>query len=102
MTSIRARYWALALPLTVLLFMFCLSAATSGGAEEPACGGPGSSERVCAQSGAATPILAVVLDPLPVPTLDRPDVLVSPDPPRAHPAQHHADLAGPRAPPNLA
>ena len=101
MTSTRARYWALVLPLAALVFMFCLSAATSVAAAEPGCGGSDSSERVCAQSGTTTPILAVVLDPLPVQTLDLPGVSMSPDLAPADPAQHHADLAGPRAPPSL-
>jgi hypothetical protein len=101
MTATRARYWRLALPLAVLLLMFCMSAAPPAAAEEPGCGGLDSSERVCAQSGATTPILAVVLDLLPVQTLDLPGIRVSPDGASADPVQHQADLATPRAPPSL-
>jgi hypothetical protein len=101
MTATRARYWRLALPLAVLLLMFCLSAALPAAAEEPACGGLDSSERVCAQSGTTTPILAVVLDLPPVQTLYLPGTLALPDGASADPVQHHADLSTPRAPPSL-
>ena len=101
MTATRAQYWRLALPLAALLLMFCLSAAPPAAADEPACGGMDSSERVCAQSGTTTPILAVVHELLPVRTLDVPGLPVSPDGASAEPLQHHADLSTPRAPPSL-
>jgi hypothetical protein len=97
----RARYWRLALPLAVLLLTFCLGTAAPAPADEPACGGLDSSERVCAQSGASTPVLAVVHERLAVLTLDFPGSPVLPDGPPAEPVQHHADLATPRAPPSL-
>lgn len=101
MTATRAQYWRLALPLAALLLMFCLSAAPPAAADEPACGGMDSSERVCAQSGTTTPILAVVHELLLVRTLDLPGLPVLPDGASAEPLQHHADLSTPRAPPSL-
>jgi len=100
-TATRARYWRLALPLAVLLLTFCLAAAAPAPADEPACGGLDSSGRVCAQSGASTPVPAVVHELLAVLTPDLPGVPLSPDGPFAEPIQHHADLASPRAPPSL-
>lgn len=101
MSAIRARYWRLALPLAVLLLMFCLPAASAAEAHEPACGGLDSSERVCARSGTTTPVLAVVHELLPVQTQDGPGALRSPDGASVEPLQHHADPAPPRAPPSL-
>lgn len=101
MTATRARYWRVALPLAVLLLMFCLPTAAPAAAHEPACGGLDSSERVCAQSGTTTPILAVVLDLSPVRTPFLSGILLSPDGASADSVQHHADLSTPRAPPSL-
>lgn len=100
-STTRARYWVLALPLAVLLFTFCLSAAVPAAADEPACGGLHSSERVCAQSGAWTPVLAVARELLPAQGPDVPGIPVSPVGTFVRPAQHHADPATPRAPPSL-
>lgn len=100
MSRALIRGWAL--PLAVLLLMFCLSAAPPAVAEEPACGGLDSSERVCAQSGTSTPIFAVAHELIPIQTLDLPGIPLSPDGASSEPAQHHADLSTPRAPPSLA
>ena len=101
MSATRARYWRLALPLAVLLLMFCLPAAALAEAHEPACGGLDSSARVCAQSGTTTPVLAVVHELLPVQTADVPGAFMSPDGVSVEPLQHHADPSPPRAPPSL-
>lgn len=99
MSRARIRGWAV--PLAVLLFMFCLSAGAPAVAEEPACGGLDLSERVCAQPGTSTPILAVVHAPPPIQALDFPGMARSPDGASSEPVQHHADLSAPRAPPSL-
>ena len=91
----------LALPLAVLVLTFCLSAAASATMDGPTCGGLDSSERVCAQSGASTPILAVVHELLPAQGPDLPCVAMSPTGAPAKPPQHYADLATPRPPPRL-
>ena len=101
-TATRARCWGLALPLAVLLLMFCLAVAAPAAADEPACGGLDSSERVCAQSGSSTPVVAVAHALYAALTLDLPGVPVLRDRSAAEPVQHHADLATPRAPPSLA
>jgi hypothetical protein len=101
MRVIRVRCWGAAAPLAVLLLMFCLSAVLPAAADEPACGGLDSSERVCAQSGTATPILAVVHQLPSIQPLVFPGMPVSPDRVTPEPAQHHADPYTPRAPPSL-
>lgn len=97
----RARYWILAVPLTVLVLMFCLSAAALAAPDAHACGGLDSSERICAQSGAPSPCLAVVHE---LPLAQRPVlpcVAVSPAETSAKLPQHYAELATPRPPPRL-
>jgi len=91
----------MAVPLAVLLLMFCLSTALPAVADEPACGGLDSSERVCAQSGSATPLLGVVHELPPIQTLVLPSIPLPPDGTSSEPLQHHADIATPRAPPSL-
>ncbi len=90
----------LALPLAALVLMFCASVAASGAEHGPTCGGLDSSGRVCAQSGAPTPVLALVHQPLPAHTSDLPFVVVSPPGALLLLAQHHAHLATPRSPPD--
>lgn len=100
-STTRAWYWVLALPLAVLVLIFCQFAAAFAATDGPMCGGLDSSERACAQSGVSTPILAVVHDQ---PLAQRPDlpcVAVSPAGALAKPPQHYADLATPRPPPRL-
>ncbi len=99
--AIRLSCWGVAAPLVVLLFMFCLAAALPAVADEPACGGLDSSERVCAQSGTATPLFAVVHELPPIQMLVLPGLPLSPDGVSSEPLPHHADLSTPRAPPSL-
>lgn len=89
----------MALPLAVLLLMFCLGAVVP--AMGPGCGESDSAARVCAQSGTATPILAVVHALPPIQTLVLPGMPLSPEKISAEPMQHHADPSTPRAPPRL-
>lgn len=100
-TMPRGHIWGWALPLAVLLLMFCLLAAPPAVAEEPACGGPNSSERVCAQSGTGEPIPAVAHQLVATHTVALPTTPLPSDEASPEPLQHHADLATPRAPPSL-
>lgn len=100
-TMSRGHIWRWALPLAVLLLMFCLSAAPPAVAEEPACGGPNSSERVCAQSGTGEPIPALAPQLVATHTVALPTSPLPRDEASPEPLQHHADLATPRAPPSL-
>jgi len=101
MTVTRRRCWRVAVPLAVLLLMFCLSAVLPAVADAPACGGLDSSERVCAQPGTAAPVLAIVHDLPSIQALVLPSMPLSPDGASCEPVQHHADLSTPRAPPSL-
>lgn len=102
MTATRIRYWSVVAPLAVLLLMFCLSAAPTAVADEPGCGGVDSSARVCAQSGASNPIVALVHELPPFQALTLPATPLSPEVVSLAPIQHHAERSTPRAPPSLA
>lgn len=101
MTSTRVRCWTVTAPLAVLLLMFCLSAAQPAVAHEPGCGGLDSSERVCAQPGTSTPIVALVHELPPIQALVLPAMPLSPERASFAPIQHHAERSTPRAPPSL-
>ena len=101
MTTLRLRRLKVAAPLAMLLLVFCLSAVPSAIADQPACGGLDSSGRVCAQSGSATPILAVVHELPPSQILDLPGIPLCLDGDSAEVVQYHADPATPRAPPSF-
>lgn len=100
-TATQARYRRLALPLAVLVFMFCFAVAAPAVADDPTCGGFDPSGHVCAQPGTSTAVFAVATEPPAALTPDLPGVPVLPDVPSVEPFQHHADLATPRAPPSL-
>ena len=100
-TATRARCWSMAAPLAVLLLMFCFSALPAAVADELACGGMDSSARVCAQSGASTPIVAVVQELPPIQALALPAMPLWPEGDSFAPIQHHAERSTPRAPPSL-
>ena len=102
MTATRIRCWSVAAPLAVLVLMFCFSALPAAGADDPGCGGVPSSARVCAQSGASTPIVAVVHELPPIQALALPAMPLSPEGASFAPIQHHAERSTPRAPPSLA
>ena len=101
-TATRIRYWSVAAPLVVLVLMFCLSAAPAAVADDPGCGGVDSSARVCAQSGASTPLVAIVHELPPIQALTLPAMPLSSEAISPTPIQHHAELSTPRAPPSLA
>ena len=100
-TRIHSSRSKVAVPLALLVLMFCLSIALPATGYESGCGGLESAGRVCAQSGGVTPVLAVVQDQPPIRAFALPGVPLAPDGASVEPVQHHADPSAPRAPPRL-
>ena len=101
-TATRSRIWGLAVPLAVLVLVFCLSGVAPAVAEEAACGGVDSSARICAQSGTVVPIPVVAHQLGAIHTLALPATPLPRDEVSPEPIQHHPHLSTPRAPPSLA
>lgn len=102
LTATHSRVRGLAVPLVVLLLMFCLSGVAPAVVEEAACGGLDSSARICAQSGTVAPIPVVAHQLVAVHTAALPASPLPRDEVSPEPVQHHAYLSTPRAPPSLA